>query len=257
MAELFQVLGAILRDLAHSRALSDIFSRDVSIEYEDDPRLRAFPVPRVEIKEATVNLAFAINKMQPKPVDTSVVVKPNLRAYGTLVSEQIFNRLVLGHDEKDRVLAVIDQRQPKLKEELSRKLEDTFAESEEELKFALEDRPQDLEKKIHEASRDVLFKDDTVKTALSLRSTAAAFSRKLRLTGADIIKTRVVKDARDKIEKVQKESLGIEVALTKDELAEVSETVVSNITVITEVRNYEWTQVDEEDGEPVRRLVRE
>lgn len=61
MPELFEVVGSVLRDLAQARALSDLYSRDVSRYYESDPLLRTFPVPRAEIAEASFTLVFAIN----------------------------------------------------------------------------------------------------------------------------------------------------------------------------------------------------
>ncbi|MCC6554237.1 MAG: hypothetical protein IT372_14650 [Polyangiaceae bacterium] len=61
MAELKHVLGAVLADLAHARVISDRFSGEVSEEYGRDPLLAAFPVPRVEIKEASLDLKLVIN----------------------------------------------------------------------------------------------------------------------------------------------------------------------------------------------------
>ena len=64
MAELKEVLGAILVDIAKARVASDICTRDVSLEYAKDPILSEFPVPRVEIKEASIELKFAINEVK-------------------------------------------------------------------------------------------------------------------------------------------------------------------------------------------------
>ena len=64
MAELKAVLGAILVDIAKARVASDICTRDVSLEYAKDPILSEFPVPRVEIKEASIELKFAINEVK-------------------------------------------------------------------------------------------------------------------------------------------------------------------------------------------------
>jgi hypothetical protein len=63
MPELFQVVGSILRDIAQARAISDLYSRDISRYYEADPVLRRFPVPRAEISEASFSVAFLIDEV--------------------------------------------------------------------------------------------------------------------------------------------------------------------------------------------------
>jgi hypothetical protein len=69
MAELKDVLGAVLKDVAHARVISDRFSGEVSQEYEKDPLLGVFPVPRVEIKEASLDLKFAVCSVEQRPAD--------------------------------------------------------------------------------------------------------------------------------------------------------------------------------------------
>src|SRR5436305_6487719 len=60
MAELYQVVGAILRDVSQARFMSDLYSRQISFSYENDSLLRRFPVPRGEIEEVEFNLPFVI-----------------------------------------------------------------------------------------------------------------------------------------------------------------------------------------------------
>jgi hypothetical protein len=58
MAELYQLIGTVLRDIAHARHVSDVFSRQLSHSYERDSLLRRFPVPRAEISEVEFELKF-------------------------------------------------------------------------------------------------------------------------------------------------------------------------------------------------------
>lgn len=67
MAELNKVLGALLRDVAQARTLSDLYARQVSKDYEADPLLRFFPIPRAEIKDITLDLKFAIATVDDDP----------------------------------------------------------------------------------------------------------------------------------------------------------------------------------------------
>ena len=61
MAELYQVVGSILRDITQARCLSDLYSRDISQYYAEDRVLRYFPVPRVDISEASFTVSFVIS----------------------------------------------------------------------------------------------------------------------------------------------------------------------------------------------------
>lgn len=59
-AEMYEVVAAILRDIAQARYTSDIYSSLISRDYERDEILRLFPVPRSEIKEFEIDLNFSI-----------------------------------------------------------------------------------------------------------------------------------------------------------------------------------------------------
>ena len=61
--ELYQLVGAALRDVAQARFMSDSFSKQISFVYEADRVLRHFPVPRVDIHEAEITLYFAVNEV--------------------------------------------------------------------------------------------------------------------------------------------------------------------------------------------------
>ena len=67
LPELYQVVGATLRDVAQARFMSDLFSRQISFVYEGDGVLRRFPVPRVDINEAEITLYFAIKEVALDP----------------------------------------------------------------------------------------------------------------------------------------------------------------------------------------------
>jgi len=65
--ELYQLVGAALRDVAQARFMSDTFSKQISFVYEGDGVLRHFPVPRVDIDEAEITLHFAIREVAIDP----------------------------------------------------------------------------------------------------------------------------------------------------------------------------------------------
>lgn len=69
MADLQQVVGAILRDLAKARFASDLYSRSIARYYENDYLLRKFPVPRSDIEEVEVELKFSISEVLASQVN--------------------------------------------------------------------------------------------------------------------------------------------------------------------------------------------
>jgi hypothetical protein len=58
--ELYQLIGCAIRDVAQARFVADLYSRQLSYQYERDTLLRRFPVPRAEIDEAEISLFFSV-----------------------------------------------------------------------------------------------------------------------------------------------------------------------------------------------------
>ncbi len=69
MADLQQIIGAILRDLAKARFASDLYSRSIARYYEGDNLLRKFPVPRADIAEVEIDLKFSITEVRESEVN--------------------------------------------------------------------------------------------------------------------------------------------------------------------------------------------
>ncbi len=254
MADLFEVLGTVLKDITHSRVLSDVFSRDVSVEYEDDDRLRMFPVPRLDIKEANINLKFAVNTVEEKSTDPVTLVRPHLKKYAIRIATSVYKSQVAN---KDEVIEIIAVRRPKLLDGLGKEIENVLAEHPDELKLALEGKFSALEGKLNGALNAFMLSDAEIKKALLKGSSIGAFRKITTETTKVIVRNNIIKHALKLIESSKSKKFALDVAVTRDELADISEAVLSNITVTAEIQNYEWTQVDEVDGKPVRNLVRE
>ena len=60
MAKLNQVIGAILTEITKAQATSDAYSRDLKASYREDSFLKLLAVPRIEVKDVTIDLKFAI-----------------------------------------------------------------------------------------------------------------------------------------------------------------------------------------------------
>lgn len=75
MAQLNQFLGTVLSELTQARVTSDIFSRDTSNFYQQDPVLRSYSVPRVNIDEFEMDMQFAISGLVAEKNDTDQAIK--------------------------------------------------------------------------------------------------------------------------------------------------------------------------------------
>lgn len=253
MAELSKVVGALLRDIAHSRVMSDIFSRDASVEYEKDALLRLFPVPRVEIKEAKIDLSFAVNKVEPRKVGTAEVFGPAINASAKRFGAVALDKVLEKHKDPQGVLKLVSMKHPRLEEALEKALAETAKKSDAELKGALRNRYGAFRKKIYKTFSERFFEDKDVKDALMKGTTMPKLRRKFAALANEF-----GKDLISRIKSAQKEaeeSLSVDVAVTKEELAELPETMISKLTLVVETRNYEWTQVNEVEGQPIRHLT--
>lgn len=89
MADLQQIVGAILRDLAKARFSADLYSRSISRYYENDYLLRRFPVPRADVEEVELDLKFSI-----AGVPDSEVNHESQEANAAVLFERSVERLV-------------------------------------------------------------------------------------------------------------------------------------------------------------------
>lgn len=81
MAQLSQIIGAILSDITRARAISDTYTRDLKPSYEQDPFLKFLSVPRTDIKEVTLELKFAIIKGENETSSTAKLPEAKVIIY--------------------------------------------------------------------------------------------------------------------------------------------------------------------------------
>lgn len=63
MAKLGEVLGGLVRDVVQARVLADQMACESVNIYAENPLLAAFPVPRVIVKDVSIKLRFAVDKV--------------------------------------------------------------------------------------------------------------------------------------------------------------------------------------------------
>jgi hypothetical protein len=383
LAGLNDVLGAILRDVAQARVTSDLFSRSVSFEYRDDEVLRGFPVPRVEVVQASLELKFAVNDVERTEVDREAFLRARASAYAAELGRQLYSDFIETNPRGDELVGIIREKGLALETQLPAVIGRTISDNLDDLETAMEGRPERLVRKLQGEVAGMVLADDDVKDVLTrgtlvsdvrervsvasaavvdaltreaarlrlpegeldvgrlplgeyaarlgervysdivlasprkaeIEKTAAEegvrLDRELRaaaqraltedpealraalvedpdalverlesevasaVLGVDPVKrvltrrTRVTdlrtqvatavtsslvefaRDVRADLEAAERQALTVDVAVTNDQLAEVPETKVSQISVVSQIRNYEWVPTGEE-GAPAR-----
>jgi hypothetical protein len=253
MAELMEVLGTILRDVARSRVISDTFSRDISREYEQDPILVDFPVPRVEIKEASIQLQFAVNTVEHKEVDAEGIKRAGVARHAAEMGQALYERLIAEHPNRDEVQEILEGKGVDLPAQLPALIERAMLSNLAAVDAAVGGQPAALVKEIGSAVNRAFRADDQVWNALKKKLLVRELTERAnQAIGAGV--GGLAQEVDTALKDAKREALRVDIAVTRDELADLPEAVLSNVHLVTSIRNYEWTEVGEVDGKPVRRL---
>jgi hypothetical protein len=254
MAELKDVLGAALRDIAQSRVISDEFSGEVSHEYEQNPTLSVFPVPRVEIREASINLKFAINSVEKRPVDLSGRTQALATRHSAQLAAEVFQDLIEKHPRAAEILKVIESKDLGLQQRMQAAAHNAILADPQALEAARKGDTEVLAKEISAKVSTVLMEDADLKRLLASRGFRVTTIREALQEKASGTAARLGAELAAAAAAADRQAFGIDVGVTRKDLAEMPEALVSQISIVAQIRNYEWVEVGEEDGKPVKRL---
>ena len=270
MAQLNNVIGAILRDIAQSRVTSDMFSRKISQYYEQDSLLRLFPVPRSEIREIELDLKFCIADVSvdhDRNEERDARIGRIFERYSDAITEDIFENL-RGSETirqiKEWVSLVEKIDTLHLRSDVMNRILNFFEEkstsfmsiSIEKDQINIELESQKIKDGINEVISTLVYSRPDVKTIAEKYSS----NRLLRS-----VKTSVSNGYRDQIDAMSEElefieaseEFKVEIDMKADTIQDLPETAISSIKIKTDIRNYNWSQVEEQDGKIIRRLVPE
>jgi hypothetical protein len=252
MPELSDVLGAILRDIAKARVISDLFSRDISREYEADQILVEFPVPRVEIREASVQLRFAVDSVTEPEVDVASIVQRRIAELAAGVGREGFATLILASPKREEYLELMQAEGIDLEQSLTKGAAKVANSSRQDVLAAVQGAPDKLVARLVGPLEEVLRSIEVIWEALKRERRVAEIQEALKSATAAAV-VHFAQDVKAEVEKARAEGLRVNVVVTGPQLAEVPESGVSHVNVVTEIRNYEWEEVAEND-EVIRRL---
>jgi len=273
MAELYQVIGAILSDITHARFTSDLCSRSISRYYEQDSLLRRFPVPRAEITELEIDLSFALSRVV---VDSGrhdardARISTILENYSSAILRGALNKLKeradklsehpsLTPDQRDAVVAfdakfLSSEYRDLLRSRLLRYFEDNQA-------------------KLIDANGR--FDVDTALGALKqytigLAEETPEIKRLLEILKVEVQRAwdDILGDVKTRLQSMHSEiqeafistqEYKVDIEVDASRLAQLPQPTLSSVKIKSVVRNYTWSKVDTDpkDLRAIRRLVPE
>ncbi|MEE4265471.1 MAG: hypothetical protein V2I56_22480 [Desulfobacteraceae bacterium] len=273
MAELHQVIGSILRDITQARITSDIYSRNLSKLYEQDPLLRRFPAPRSEIDEVEIDLKFAISSItyNPSQDENREAMAANIFIkYADHITQTFFDGLIdcLETLQKDKKLGAIDTKTSRkiygfehriyLKQDvllyflrhkgnLLQMIKDGGAQ-----KHIKNDILRKRFKKIYRAQ---LTEKELESTVTFLFQDSMLTEEELNVLAQCVFKEHVDEALKNALQEMKKplqhvwekegdQKLSVEV--TAEKLMETPESAISTIKIKSRVQNYMWTKIEHE-----------
>ena len=263
MPELNQVLGSILRDVARARFTSDLYSRNIGRFYRQDGILRRFPVPRAEIDEIEMDLKFVIS---------AVEVDPNRRESRQARDAMVFERHgdTIAVDFADALRSAIEQDDSRPSDAMPWSTLISGTRSEEQ-RIEVRGRLVSYLSRNRRIVIDQEGKMDSGKVSDELESilrnqlrdllTAQSISnRQQEEIGSSVFASldldERVSDLADDIlaGRTESDDYSVDIDVTSDVLQELPESALSKVKIRAVIRDYVWSQVEDESGE-VRQVL--
>jgi len=253
MPSLGETIGSLLSDIATARARSDAFTREISQEYLRDPLLKVMPIPRAEIRSVELELSFAVSSAQPKTVDSKEIAARSISAEAAQLSAELIRfepaRTRVATSTGATVVFAPDVRPAALR--------------------ILQSRVQALLST--EIQPELLLTADSASISKTLaRKVEAALTEAAEASGATLPEPSTLQSAVDAIirswaqearARIQttidraKSNLALAIAVTKDELSNVSPTAIAKVKLQVEIQNLEWIDATDSNGTPGSKLV--
>jgi hypothetical protein len=252
MAQLKDFLGGVLRDVVEARVTADLVSRDVAEEYKKDELLSAFPVPRAEIREVSAQLRFAVAAVEAPMADSGAARAGAVKAWTAQVAKLVYESAVLKSQLRDELLRVIEAKGLDVPGQLQAaatqvilaepKVIDQFLQGDSDTLFKIA---------VNETYRVFTTMDDDLRKLLQRIGLTPI---KAQIQEIVVSQAASLKELLAKSEDLAgKKAARVDLAVTRRELADAPEHILSSVAVTVALRNYEWTKT-EVDGKEITRL---
>jgi hypothetical protein len=248
MAKFDETLGALLRDLAYARVKSDLFSREASLEYLKDPLLRLFPVPRVEMSQAEIEVSFAVKEARQNKPEPRQIARQVLTANLPALRDSLFS-VKAGPGTLGELLGA---RRAAAEKSADTQLLKVFTDDEASLTAQVMNEPAQLAQSYSRAGLAAL---NQVAEARKLNLTFGLPQQKEVDKQAALWAKAVNAAAQAELERAQANAFELDLAFTREELENVAPHLLARVKLSVSIENYEWAESEDADGKPTNKLV--
>ena len=254
--EIKDVLGAILSDLASARNISDLHSRRLVNYYRQDSLLKYFPVPRAEIKSVNIEMKFAVKLIEEDGTRNSTKkgkINNVIEKYTFDLVNQVSDTILHLHARNAPLeymagaLNNAEERQYLIRQIVENSL-----------------RKLDYEEMGNKSSRDQF---STIVTETFRSRWPEELGLKMKYgddpSGDYPLESFLNEMMKDPVEKIMDEirkikqtpnDLRVELIFESDKLQEIPASAISTVTIVSEIKNYNWQKVGDKENKPEHRL---
>lgn len=259
MVRISDIIGALMRGVTMARIQSDVYSAQASQAYLNDEQLKAYPVPRTEIRQADVDLKVAILDTVQKAVDTNQVALQSLVA-----SLPEYVNTILSIPAKPTQASPDTALQP-LKtyfganaalaaESMRAQLETYLTNNIAVVWSELSINPKKFGSMTWKTQTTTVLNAVMAQYQVSAYTTGVDFA-KLLLGAATAWAEAQAPAAQLAIDLALTSFFDLDIALKKDQIFALPTHVMSDIKITFVVENYEWTTVKDKLGNSVNKLT--
>jgi hypothetical protein len=254
--EIKDVIGAILSDLASARNISDLHSRRLINYYRQDNLLKYFPVPRSEIRSVNIEMKFAVKVIEEDGTRSSTrqgKMSNVVEKYIFEVVNGISDAVVGLYDHNPQLeflvetLSVAEERQH-LMGLITEKVNHALKLDSSGEKYSVD--------QVMTWVGEVFHKRFTEEFSLTLKSDNMLFQGKNLKEVASIVSAEPVGMLLHEVAKVSQHPYDpkVELIFEAEKLRELPGEAISTLSIVSEIRNYNWQKVGEKENKPEFRL---
>jgi hypothetical protein len=259
MVRISDIVGAIMRGVTMARIQSDVYSAQASQAYLKDEQLKAYPVPRTEIRQADIDLKVSILDTVQKLVDINQVALQSL-----IASLQDYVNTILSFSVKPTQASPDATLQP-LKNYFGANGTAAAASMQALLETYLTSNIATAWPDLSASPKKYGSITWKTQTTAALNAVMTQYQVTAYTAGVDFTKAVLAAATAWGEMQAPTAQLAIDLALTsffdldiatkKDQIFSLPSHVMSGIKITFVVENYEWTTVKDKAGNVVNRLT--
>lgn len=259
MIRVSDVVNSLLKGISLARVKSDLASAAISKQYLDDPDLDAFPVPRAEIRQAEIDVKYAITETVDRVVDEEgealLALIDALTEYVTAVFARPVKETSNSPASSYRPLSeFLGDREPEVRASFTGWMESYFETNITTVYTQLIESPQRFGRQY--LSEETYTALNTITSSLGIVVFLGDSDWRRNVRNDAIAWSGNAYDAVAlAIETARARYFDLDLAIKKDQLVNVAAQAMSSMKLNVYIQNYEWVTSRDSEGNPINKLA--